>query len=144
MMKKLLLLLFIVSTSLVYAQENWGDLKKNKLTLKEIPPVWPGCSGSAVEKERCFNQELSKHIMSNFTYPTQEYNNNIQGRVVVSFKINTKGFVEIKNVREGNKGLQEAAKTIILKIPKLTPGMMGGKPREISMSVPFNFKTNKK
>lgn len=144
MMKKLLLLLFIVSTSLVYAQENWGDLKKNKLTLKEIPPLWPGCSGSAVEKERCFNQELSKHIMSNFTYPSQEYNNNIQGRVVVSFTINTKGFVEIKNVRGGNKGLQEAAKAIILKIPKLTPGMMGGKPREINMSVPFNFKTNKK
>ena len=82
--------------------------------------------------------------MSNFTYPTQEYNNNIQGRVVVSFKINTKGFVEIKNVSGGNKGLQEAAKAIILKIPKLTPGMMGGRPREISMSVPFNFKTNKK
>ena len=31
----------------------------------------------------------------------------------------------------------------ILKIPQLTPGMMGGKAREINMRVPFNFKTNK-
>jgi len=143
-MKKLLLLLFIFSVSNSFAQDNWGEMNKNKLTMKEIPPVWPGCRGSVAEKDRCFNQQLTKHIMSNFTYPAQEYNKNIQGRVVVSFKINTKGFVEIKNVRGGNKGLQEAAKAIILKIPQLTPGMMGGKPREINMTVPFNFKTNKK
>ncbi len=112
--------------------------------MKEIPPVWPGCRGSVAEKDRCFNQQLTKHIMSNFTYPAQEYNKNIQGRVVVTFKINTKGFVEIKNVRGGNKGLQEAAKANILKMPQLIPGMMGGKPREINMTVPFNFKINKK
>tara|TARA_B100001059_G_scaffold224385_1_gene250387 strand:- start:103 stop:312 length:210 start_codon:yes stop_codon:yes gene_type:complete len=35
---------------------------------------------------------------------------NIQGRVVVTFKINTKGLVEIKSVTGGNKDLQEAAK----------------------------------
>ena len=143
-MKKLLLLLFIFSLGNSFAQDNWGEMKKNKLTMKEIPPVWPGCRGSVAEKDRCFNQQLTKHIMSNFTYPTQEYNKNIQGRVVVSFKINTKGFVEIKNVRGGNKGLQEAAKANILKMPQLIPGMMGGKPREINMTVPFNFKINKK
>ncbi len=48
---------------------------------------------------------------------------------MVTFKINTKGLVEIKSVTGGNKGLQEAAKKNILKIPQLTPGMMGGKPR---------------
>lgn len=142
-MKKLLLLLFVFTTSVAFAQDEWGDLKKNKLTMREIPPVWPSCSGSVAEKDTCFNQQLSKHIMSNFKYPTKEYKKNIQGRVLVKFKINTKGFVEIKSVTGGNKGLQEAAKTNILKIPQLTPGMMGGKPREINMSVPFNFKTNK-
>ena len=143
-MKKLLLLLFIFSVSNSFAQDNWGEMKNNKLTMKEIPPVWPGCIGSVGEKDRCFNEQLTKHIMSNFTYPTQEYNKNIQGRVVVTFTINTKGFVEIKNARGGNKGLQEAAKANILKMPQLIPGMMGGKPREINMTVPFNFKTNKK
>ena len=142
-MRKLVLFLFICSASATYAQENWGDLKKNKLTMKEIPPVWPGCSGSIEEIDACFNQQLSKHIMSNFKYPALEYKENIQGRVVVSFKINTEGFVEIKGVTGGNKGLQEAAKKNILKIPQLTPGMMGGKAREINMRVPFNFKTNK-
>ena len=63
--------------------------------------------------------------------------------MVVTFKINTKGLVEIKSVTGGNKGLQEAVKTNILKIPQLIPGMMGGKPHEINMIVPFNFKTNK-
>ena len=142
-MRKLVLFLFICSAGATFAQENWGDLKKNKLTIKEIPPVWPGCSGSIKEIDACFNQQLSKHIMSNFKYPTLEYEKNIQARVVVSFKINTEGFVEIKGVTGGNKGLQEAAKINILKIPQLTPGMMGGKAREINMRVPFNFKTNK-
>ena len=142
-MRKLVLFLFICSAGATFAQENWGELKKNKLTMKETPPVWPGCSGSIKEIDACFNQQLSKHIMSNFNYPALEYKENIQGRVVVSFKINTEGFVEIKGVTGGNKGLREAAKINILKIPQLTPGMMGGKAREINMRVPFNFKTNK-
>ena len=142
-MRKLVLFLFICCASNTFAQENWGDLKKNKLTMKEIPPVWPGCSGSIAEIDACFNQQLSKHIMNNFKYPTLEYGKNIEGRVVVSFKINKDGFVEITGVTGGNKGLQEAAKTNILKIPQLTPGMIGGKAREINMRVPFNFKTNK-
>ena len=120
-MKKLLLLLFIFTASATFAQGEWGDLKKNKLTMKEIPPVWPGCSGSIAEKDTCFNQQLSKHIMSNFTYPAQEYKKNIQGRVVVTFKINTKGLVEIKSVTGGNKGLQEAAKKKHFKDSSINP-----------------------
>ena len=109
-MRKLILLLFICIGGATYAQENWGDLKKNNLTIKEIPPVWPGCSGSIKELDTCFNQQLSRHIMSNFKYPVQEYKKNIQGLVVVSFKINTEGFVEIKGVTGGNKGLQKPFK----------------------------------
>jgi len=142
-MKKLLLIVFILTTTATIAQDNWGDMKKNKLTMKELPPVWPGCTGTVSEKDTCFNQKLTKHIGTNFKYPEEEYKKNIEGRVVVKFKINAKGIVEIRSITGGNKGLQEAAKENILKIPQLKPGMMGGQPRAISMTIPFNFKTNK-
>jgi protein TonB len=142
-MKKLLFLLFIFTTQITFAQDNWGDLEKNKLTMKELPPVWPGCAGTISEKDICFNKKLSKHISTNFKYPAEEYKRNIEGRVVVKFKINTEGIVEIRSITGGNKNLQEAAKENILKIPQLQPGMLGGKPRAINMTIPFNFKTNK-
>ena len=52
--------------------------------------------------------------------------------------------VEVTKVSGGSKSLQEEARRNIMAIPKMSkPGMMGGKPRAISMSVPFNFKTGK-
>ena len=51
--------------------------------------------------------------------------------------------VDILKVSVGNKGLQEEAKRIILALPKMKPGMLGGKPRAIKYTVPFNFKTGK-
>ena len=142
-MKKLIFLFAILTVTVSTAQEDWGDVNKNKLTMKEIAPVWPGCKGSTSQKDACFNTKLTEHIVKNFKYPTEEYKKNIQGRVTVNFTINEKGNVEVTSVTGGNSGLQKAAKENILKMPQLTPGMMGGKPRAIKMSVPFTFKTGK-
>ncbi|GEQ85471.1 hypothetical protein ULMS_09790 [Patiriisocius marinistellae] len=144
-MKNLFLLAFVLISASTFAQDDpaWGTVQNNTLTMKEIAPVWPGCSGSEAQKDKCFNQKLTQHIVKNFKYPMDEYKKNIQGRVVVDFVINEQGKVEVKNVTGGNKGLQDAARANIEKMPTLKPGMMGGKPRAIKMSVPFNFKTNK-
>ena len=143
-MKNILIILaFLVSTSF-FAQEEWGDLQKNKLTLKEIAPVWPGCEGNdPAVRDECFNKKLSAHIRSNFRYPAKEYKENIQGRVVVEFNIDEAGLVDIQKVSGATKGLQDEAKRIILAIPKMKPGMLAGKPRAIKYTVPFNFKTGK-
>jgi protein TonB len=112
--------------------------------MNEIAPIWPGCeSNSSVKRDACFNQKLTQHIVSNFKYPATEYKNNVQGKVTVDFIINEQGVVEVKNVSGGNKGLQDEAKRNIMAIPKMKPGMMGGKPRAIKYSVPFTFKTGK-
>ena len=144
-MKNILFILTLLMATTFFAQEReWGDLQKNELTIKEIAPVWPGCEGlKQDERDECFNKKLSAHIRSNFRYPTKEYKENIQGRVVVEFNINEAGLVDIKNVSGANKGLQEEAKRIILAIPKMKPGMLAGKPRAIKYTVPFNFKTGK-
>ena len=143
-MKNILIILGLIISTTAFAQEEWGDVNKNTLTMKEIAPVWPGCESSNVAKrDNCFDQKLTQHIIKNFKYPANEYKNNIQGRVVVEFVIDEKGIVAVKNVSGGSNGLQAEAKRNIMAIPKMKPGMLGGKPRAIKYTVPFNFKTGK-
>lgn len=144
-MKYLLITVCILFSTSIFAQQEWGDVSKNKVTLKEIGPVWPGCeAGNASERDNCFNTKLSQHISKNFKYPAEAYKKNEQGKVTVEFIINEKGIVEVQKVSGGSKALQEEAKRNIMAIPKMAkPGMMGGKPRSIKMAVPFTFKTGK-
>tara|TARA_B100000945_G_C20105271_1_gene467748 strand:+ start:160 stop:594 length:435 start_codon:yes stop_codon:yes gene_type:complete len=144
-MKNLFIALCLLFTTTIFAQEEWGDVNKNTVTLKEIGPVWPGCeNGSAAERDNCFNNKLATHIAKNFKYPPEAYKKNEQGRVIVEFIINEQGMVEVKNVSGGSKALQDEAKRNIMAIPKMAkPGMMGGKPRTIKFTVPFTFKTGK-
>lgn len=144
MKNALIILSLFVSTALFAQQEEWGNVNKNTVTMKEVAPVWPGCEGSnATKRDACFDQKLVQHITKNFKYPANEYKNNVQGKVTVNFIINEKGMVEVTSVTGGNKGLQEEAKRNIMQIPKMKPGMLGGKPRAIKYTVPFSFKTGR-
>lgn len=143
-MKNALIILSLLLSTISVAQEEWGGVNKNTVTMKEIAPVWPGCESNNVsQRDACFDKKLMQHVVKNFKYPATEYKKNIQGRVVVKFIINTKGLVEIKSATGGSLGLQAEAKRNIKAIPKMKPGMMAGKPRAINYTVPFNFKTGK-
>ncbi len=144
-MKNLFIAICLLFTTALFAQEEWGDVKANKVTMKEIGPIWPGCEkGDASARDKCFDQKLTSHIIKNFKYPPAAYKNNDQGRVIVDFVINEEGVVEVKKVTGATKELQDEAKRNIMAIPKMTkPGMLAGKPRAISLSVPFTFKTGK-
>ncbi len=144
-MKNLLILVSILFTTTLFAQQEWGDVQKNTVTLKEIAPIWPGCeTGNAAERDNCFNNKLATHIAKNFKYPAEAYKQNDQGKVIVEFIINEQGLVEVKNVSGGTQALRDEAKRNIMAIPKMSkPGMLGGKPRAIKMTVPFTFKTGK-
>lgn len=143
-MKNLLFIACLFVTTLGTSQE-WGTVQKNEVTMKEIAPVWPGCeSNKGSATDNCFRQKLARHIGKNFKYPPEAYKKNEQGRVVVTFVINTKGMVDIKSVSGGGKLLQKEARRNIMQIPKMSkPGMMAGKPREIEYIVPITFKTGK-
>ena len=133
-------------STLAFSQEEWGDVQKNKVTMKELPPIWPGCedkNGDPAALNKCFTTQLAQHISKNFKYPAEAYNANDEGRVVVDFKINTEGKVEIISASGGSEVLQAEAKRNILQIPQMKPGMLAGKPKEITYKVPFTFKTGK-
>ncbi|WP_394907676.1 energy transducer TonB [uncultured Mesonia sp.] len=132
-MKRFILLLFILSSPFAFSQVNG-----NTVSSKEIAPIWPGCE-EVKAKADCFNKMLSKHIQQNFTFP-EEYTSADKGsKVIVRFIIDKQGQPAIKKVSGGAPYLQEAAKKIILSIPKMQPGSLNGEPRAISYAVPFNF-----
>jgi protein TonB len=143
-MKNTLIILCLLLSTIVFGQEEWGDVNKNVVTMKEIAPVWPGCeSNNVAQRDACFDKKLMQHIVKNFKYPAAEYKKNVQGKVTIKFIINEKGLVEIKSATGGSPGLQAEAKRNIMAMPKMKPGMMAGKPRAINYTVPFNFKTGK-
>lgn len=137
-MKKLLIIAFLAFFSNTYAQEGI-TVSGNSLSIREIPPVWPGCSGSEAEKKACFKKQLVNHVVTNFRFPEGYKKGTVKEPVVVDFAINEEGKPQILGVKGGTKALQEEAKRNILAIPQMTPGQAGGKPRAIKYSMPFTF-----
>jgi len=122
-----------------------GSVQGTTVIMKEVAPTWAGCEGKkGTGLSDCFTKMLTQHIVSNYKYPPSAYKKNEQGVVTVDFIINKLGMVEITNVSGGTPTLQKEAKRNISSIPKMKePGKLGGKPHEISYSVPFTFKTGK-
>ena len=75
-----------------------------------------------------------------FYYPKEAIDKGIEGRVIVSFQINTNGSVTIRDIRGTNKLLKVAAKEIFEKLPTFIPGKQGGKPVPVTFNYPINFK----
>jgi TonB family protein len=143
-MKNSLFVLFFLTSISLFAQQEWGDVNRNTVTLKEIAPVWPGCENTNIDTQNaCFDKKLIDHIIKNFKYPAKEYNNNVQGKVILTFFINEQGKPEVTSVSGASKALQEEAKRNILTIPKMKHGLLGGKFRAITYTIPFTFKTGR-
>ena len=109
--------------------------------LVEEKPKFMACEDVPKEKEAaCFKEQLDKHVIRYFYYPKEAIDKGIEGRVIVSFQINTNGSVTIRDVRGSNKLLEVAAKEIFEKLPTFIPGKQGGKPVPVTFNYPINFK----
>jgi len=126
------LLLFVMTIS-AQAQD------RTQVVFREIPPTWPGCSGSRTELQTCFRENLTKHIIENYTFPENYKQTTPKQKVIVKFIINTVGKVEITSVTGGTPELQAEAKKNILSIPEMKPGNMKGAPTNAKYTVPFTF-----
>ena len=107
----------------------------------EEKPKFMACEDVPKEKEaECFKEQLNKHVIRYFYYPKEAIDKGIEGRVIVSFQINTNGSVTIRDVRGTNKLLEVAAKEIFEKLPTFIPGKQRGKPVPVTFNYPINFK----
>ena len=83
---------------------------------------------------------LQKHIAKSIKYPVIAQENDITGRVFVSFVVNKFGKVEnVKVVRGVDPSLDKEAIRVIKSLPKWKPGKQRGKPVKVSFTVPISF-----
>jgi len=85
--------------------------------------------------------ELRKHIAKNIEYPEIARENGIQGKVYISFVVNSKGKVtNVKVARGIDASLDKEAIRVVKNLPNFSPGKQRGKPVRVSFTVPINFK----
>lgn len=136
---KIVILFFFVFISIGAHAQKEGAVQGNTVTFKEVAPVWPGCHGTEQEKSKCFNENLALLIQKNFSFKNGYTQADKGSRILVHFIINKEGNVEIESIEGGSEAMQKEAKRVILLLPKMKPGSIGGKTTEINYTVPFNL-----
>ena len=140
--------LFSIITSFTNVEKNTSIEDFIAFEVTEEVPLFKGGDGSSSRKEavECFNKKMMNHIKRNFTYPEEALENNIQGRVEVSFIINEVGVVKdiqanASNEKANEKKILEAeAIRIVSLLPKFTPGKHQGKVVNVKYGLPITFK----
>lgn len=84
---------------------------------------------------------FSKWVNSNITYPENAKNNNIQGKVMLSFRVNKEGAVEnVKVIKGVDPELDAEAVRVVSSSPAWTPGLQGGNPVNVTYNFPVIYK----
>jgi periplasmic protein TonB len=98
----------------------------------------------AVEQQPEFpggESALIAYIAKNTKYPAIARENNIEGRVFISFVVEKDGNIsDVKVIRGIGGGCDEEAKRVIKSLPKFSPGKQNGRPVRVQFNVPVNFK----
>ena len=104
--------------------------------IVEDMPRFQGCAD-----DQCTQMEIMKYIAKNTKYPPIAKENNITGRVFVSFVVDKTGKVtQVKVLRGVDKYLDAEAVRVVQSMPKFKPGKQRGKTVSVQYSVPINFK----
>ncbi|QXP74199.1 energy transducer TonB [Tenacibaculum sp. HL-MS23] len=126
------------------------ELEDNSETIERIPfnlveeiPLFSKCNNVPLMKQaKCFETQMSKHIMKNFKYPQDAFDAGIQGRVLVQFTIDEQGNVAAIQMRgpQNGESLEKEASRIVNKLPTFIPGKHNGRNVKVKYGIPITFK----
>ena len=129
---KSFLMIFTVAIALIAG--NPDSASGQDLHAQNLIPVYPGGPGA-----------IKETIVSNLHYPEAALKAGISGTVLVNFTINHEG--EVQNIRV-MQGISPECDAEAMRVTGLlkgwSPGVRNGKPVEITVSVPVEFKSDKK
>ena len=90
-------------------------------------------------KEIPFKNFLDQWVIKNFQYPEEALKKKIQGRVILTLKIDKKGILSIEKA-EGDPILEKAAREVFEGFPQLAPAEQRGKPVVTFYQYPISFR----
>jgi TonB family protein len=83
---------------------------------------------------------FARWVGANVSYPEELDNENIGGRVIVRFVVNTDGSLSDYDVlADPHPALTAAVLEAMRRAPKWKPGMIGSTPARVSMTIPITF-----
>jgi protein TonB len=121
-----------VTDSIVYSEPVTAEIpvESTIFYVVEESPEYPGG-----------NVALLNFINENLRYPAEAVNNNIEGRVILKFVVNTDGSVDrIEILRGIDPLLDNEAIRVVKALPKFKPGKQRGVPVPVWFTLPFVFK----
>ena len=111
-------------------------------SVVEEVPVFPGCEDFTSNEERktCMSEKIVEFVNTHFDVDAAKpYAQPGLNRIYVQFRINKDGSVEEMGVRASAPQLEEEARKVINKFPKMTPGKQGGKEVGVLYTLPIIF-----
>lgn len=114
--------------------DEMGPVMDKNFTLIETWPEFPGGDSA-----------LLKNLAYNIQYPVLERDNDIDGKVLISFMVDTDGAVVDPVVMRGvTDGLNKEAIRVIRQLPKFKPATQNGKPVPCYFNMPIVFRLEPK
>lgn len=83
---------------------------------------------------------LDSWVLEYIDYPEEALKKKIQGRVILTLKIDKKGILSIEKVEAGEPILEKAAREVFERFPQLAPAEQRGKPIVTFYQYPISFK----
>lgn len=121
------------------------------MSVPEVNPRFPGCEEilDLTERKNCADKKLLEYVYQKIQYPPYALENNVQGRCVISFIIETDGKVShAKIVKDIGGGCGEASLKVVNSMNEMKdpwiPGMNKGKSVRSQYHLPVNFKLKEK
>ena len=112
--------------------------------LIEKAPVYPGCEKYTKNDDlkKCLSDKITKLIGKKFNTEIGD-NYGIYGKqkITTQFTIDKNGNVSDIKVRGPHKALEDEAKRVINKIPKMQPGLQRNEPVGVIYTLPITYQT---
>jgi protein TonB len=103
--------------------------KPEILIFSEIMPEFPGGL-----------EAMQDYIQKNLSYPKWAIENNIKGKVVLSFVVLPDGSIDYTEIEKGiGFGCDEEALRVLREMPKWSPGIQNGKKVAVKLILPIRF-----
>jgi protein TonB len=108
-----------------------GGEEEAEVLFAEQDPVPPG-------------GDLTEYFVKNIKYPQKAINQDVEGKVFVTFVITSKGDVDdVKLLKGIGYGCDEEALRVVKAMPKWTPGKNNGREVKVRMNIPIVFRLAK-
>lgn len=121
-------------------------VRKNKVTKDKKEP-YDDIIFTVCETEPQFPgglEALNNYISANIQYPQIARENNISGKVYVTFVVETDGSItNARVIRDIGGGCGTEAVRLVSSMPKWIPGEQRGKPVRVQFNLPVNFSLSK-